>query len=993
MYFKSVLALALIAQLSPEFVLAKGGNDIRYRQKVFEELKKDNGFGLDSYGEVEKGSQMYTEKRLIKTSDERPAVWMTEEDIIKIRRLGIKFMDITESQLYDIQTAKPIDLPEFPSELTRTKQVSKAKNLLSTTFMKEKLQHLTSFNTRYYDSDTGKQAANWIKDQIQKMIAESGTKLDISVNTFPHRFKQPSVIARIEGEGSLASQVILVTAHLDSINMWLPWFGRAPGADDDGSGTVTIMTALKALLESDFKPARTVEFHWYAGEEGGLLGSQDIAKSYSRSGVNMVGQLHFDMTGYFSKQEVYGIVADNTDPKMNDFVRLLVREHTRLEPRDLKCGYACSDHAPWYKLGYRSSMSFESDSLDDNKYIHTPSDTVETINFDHALEFSKVAVAFCIEFGIKGKGNQDVKTENKAIVGIVDSVPPELDVLGIISGKNKRKSNELSSVETNGETKANKKLKTEQKQISEFKEIDYEPFETSQQVAEFRKKHKIKIWGLEKMVKEGKQGHNIKGAEEGEIEEEEYFYNYPIQGFKEMMNRFQFKSYIQENMINKGGYLEPTPIQMQAIPISINKRDLIAVAPTGSGKTLAFLLPLVHRLSTKSEKEKNNSDIKALIISPTRELANQIHRQIKLLVPSKKIRASVLSKAKTSLKNQDPKNKKRIDILVATPLSLIYAIRAQEIKVDRVTQIVLDEADKLLEEGFLEQVDEILAECTAEGVQKVMYSATIPSMVEMLGNRIMKDPVKIVVGTQNAATENIEQKLVFVGQEEGKIMEIRNMIRSGFKPPCLIFVQSIERARELYHELLYEGINVEVMHADKTKAQRDRIIESFRIGRLWVLISTELMARGVDFDKAVNLVINYDFPQTVESYIHRIGRTGRAGNHGKAITFFTKDDLPYLKNVVNVMKQSGCQVEDWLLHLKNPSNRLKKAIKAKPVDRRTISTVSSYDKRQEARIKNIISQKKQQKEQGGQTKQPGKKEQKEQSGQPKKSAKKKEQKK
>jgi ATP-dependent RNA helicase DDX52/ROK1 len=180
--------------------------------------------------------------------------------------------------------------------------------------------------------------------------------------------------------------------------------------------------------------------------------------------------------------------------------------------------------------------------------------------------------------------------------------------------------------------------------------------------------------------------------------------------------------------------------------------------------------------------------------------------------------------------------------------------------------------------------------------------------------------------------------LLFVGSEEGKLVAIRQLVQKGLKPPVLLFVQSIERAKELFHELIYDGINVDVIHSERTKAQvsnlasnlayhlrcalthplqRDNIIDQFRAGRIWVLISTELMARGLDF-KGVNLVINYDFPQTVQSYIHRIGRTGRAGRSGEAITYFTKEDAPYLKSIVNVMRESGCEVPEWMLTMKKP---------------------------------------------------------------------------
>ncbi|KAJ2790799.1 RNA-dependent ATPase rok1, partial [Coemansia helicoidea] len=229
--------------------------------------------------------------------------------------------------------------------------------------------------------------------------------------------------------------------------------------------------------------------------------------------------------------------------------------------------------------------------------------------------------------------------------------------------------------------------------------------------------------------------------------------------------------------------------------------------------------------------------------------------------------------------------------------------------------------------------------------------------VEQMAKTIMKDPIRIIVGTQNAATASIDQELLFVGQEEGKLIGLRNMITEGFKPPCLIFVQSIDRAKELFHELVFEGINVEVIHSERTQTQRNRIVQKFRSGELWVLICTELMARGIDF-KGVNLVINYDFPQSAQSYIHRIGRTGRAGRPGRAITYFTKDDAPHLRTIVNVMRESGCEVPEWMLGLRNPTKDTKRKIKKAPLDRNAISTVPKYDLKRQKHMKQVVAQSK-----------------------------------
>ena len=374
----------------------------------------------------------------------------------------------------------------------------------------------------------------------------------------------------------------------------------------------------------------------------------------------------------------------------------------------------------------------------------------------------------------------------------------------------------------------------------------------------------------------------------------------------------------------------------------------MACAPTGSGKTLAFLLGMIHNLKGPAKK-----GFRGLIITPTRELAQQIHRELKKLCQNKPFKVCILSKA-TNVSSASVSNSlKNYDILISTPLRLVTAIQEKSIELHNVEHLILDEADKLMEEGFLEQMDEIFAACSGPKVQKSLFSATLPSSVEQLANTIMKDPIRIIIGQKNAATETIDQKLLYVGEEAGKLIAVRQMIQKGFNPPVLIFVQSIDRAKQLFHELVYDGINVDVIHSERTQMQRDTIITNFRTGKIWVLISTELMSRGIDF-KGVRMVINYDFPQTVASYIHRIGRTGRAGRRGEAITYFTKEDAPYLKSVVNVMKESGCDVPDWMLSLKKPSKNMKKNLKNRALERDDIKTTASYDMKKAKRKQDMV---------------------------------------
>ncbi|GAA5989286.1 hypothetical protein JCM5350_003430, partial [Sporobolomyces pararoseus] len=289
-----------------------------------------------------------------------------------------------------------------------------------------------------------------------------------------------------------------------------------------------------------------------------------------------------------------------------------------------------------------------------------------------------------------------------------------------------------------------------------------------------------------------------------------------------------------------------------------------------------------------------------------------------------------------------------IDILITTPLRLVYAIKSGLVDLSCLTHLILDEADKLFELNFLEQTDEILAACaTGRGdskkdeVRKGMFSATMPSSVEEMAKTVMAGAgsglVRAIVGHKEAATSTITQELQFVNTEDHKLLSLRSLVTLGqFTPPVLIFVQSITRAKELTTELLLDGLSADCIHAERSGEERDLAVKEFAEGKIWALVCTDVMGRGIDF-KGVKLVVNYDFPQSAMSYIHRIGRTGRAGKEGRAITFFTKADAGHLKTIVNVMRQSGCQVPEWMLKLPNPTQDSKKALKMKPIGRKDIS--------------------------------------------------------
>ncbi|KAL8291323.1 hypothetical protein RQP46_002301 [Phenoliferia psychrophenolica] len=439
------------------------------------------------------------------------------------------------------------------------------------------------------------------------------------------------------------------------------------------------------------------------------------------------------------------------------------------------------------------------------------------------------------------------------------------------------------------------------------------------------------------------------------------------------LQRYETPQVLVDNWA-KLGLGAPTPIQMASWGCMLSQRDILACAPTGSGKTFAFLLPLLS-LNPPTHATNPTPRPTVIIIEPTRELAMQVYREAtrlgegggwqvrvlgeehrKLKVESGKGGNNHKTKGKGKGKGKDKVGEEEegtvvvapvvpelplegpTDILISTPLGLVFAIKSGRVDATNVQTLILDEADTLWSLNFASQTSEILSACSSPSLRKGMFSATLPSGVEEMAKAVIGPGViRTIIGHKDAATDTISQSLMFVGTEDSKLLSLRSLIAEGnFTPPVLIFTQSIQRAKELSTELLFDGINADCIHAERTPEERDDVVNKFADGRVWALICTDVMARGVDFAN-VKLVINYDFPQSAGSYIHRIGRTGRAGKPGKAITFFSKADALHLKSIVNVMRASGCPVPAFMLDLKAPSQDDKKRLLLRPVARKDIS--------------------------------------------------------
>ncbi|KAF7456694.1 DEAD/DEAH box helicase family protein [Cryptosporidium felis] len=386
----------------------------------------------------------------------------------------------------------------------------------------------------------------------------------------------------------------------------------------------------------------------------------------------------------------------------------------------------------------------------------------------------------------------------------------------------------------------------------------------------------------------------------------------PLMTFLEIKKCGKVPQWVIDNLVNVQKYTKPTIIQSQAIPLLFSGADVLVQSPTGSGKTLCYVLPIIAGLRNEKVYCAN------LILSPTRELALQIVREIKVIlgIHGKKYRCRYLSgkidQARESLT-------KKLDIAVSTPYRLADICRNKVISLEKCSMIVLDEVDKLLDMGFAPQIDEILSYTNipkGEKVQIAAFSATLPQNVVNLADSIMKAPVKVTLGHKLAASSTIIQELVCVTKNESKIESLRQLINQGkIMLPTLVFTNSKEDAQRLFKKLMFDNLIVEAIHSDMSKIKRDNIIQRFRMGKIWILICTDLMARGVDF-KNVSCVVNYDFPHNPNNYIHRVGRCGRGGRTGYAITFFTLNDIPKIKSIAKVIKSSGTNVPSWMLKVK-----------------------------------------------------------------------------
>lgn len=674
--------------------------------------------------------------------------------------------------------------------------------------------------------------------------------------------------------------------------------------------------------------------------------------------------------------------------------------------------------------------------------------------------------------GKKRKRAAAASAEKDALAGAdEEEVSGELDFFGAAAGGNKDDKKKGRSDAKKTDSKHGGVLTDTVEGNGSVEDEDRLPEDECRSVL---RSHKIKITNLSQAIEQPAEtpvvGKKVKKSKKRKEEppapltakqrkEAAQLYPQPLTTFEQLRSRYQIPKKLYDN-VKAQGYKVPTEVQLGTLPLLLGGKtgvatedtreptDLLAVAPTGSGKTIAFLIPLINDIIARRRKAGDDKvkAVSAIIVAPTRELSGQICNEGRKLALGTGVKVSAMRKrmrlfeegdsesseeaedeSASESGSEDEKPKKqgkatvvKSDILVTTPLMLVNALldgKTKEIRpLTSVLNLVLDEADVLLDKLFQEQTLKIWTACTHAALRVGLWSATMGANIEdltkstitsrhdTLGLKTASAPlIRLVVGLKDSAVPNVTHKLTYAATEQGKLLGLRQLLRPSaasatsdnthLRPPFLIFTQTIPRAIALHSELLYDipseaggSSRIAVLHSDLSDTLRSDIMTRFRRGEIWILITTDLLSRGVDF-KGINGVVNYDIPNSAAAYVHRVGRTGRAGREGGvAVTFYTKEDIPYVKMIANVIASaeklrsqsstsstSSPSIQSWLLDsLPDLSKNDKKELKKKGVAARRplqngadekakreaarmrISTKSGFERRMENRKRGAV---------------------------------------
>jgi ATP-dependent RNA helicase RhlE len=356
------------------------------------------------------------------------------------------------------------------------------------------------------------------------------------------------------------------------------------------------------------------------------------------------------------------------------------------------------------------------------------------------------------------------------------------------------------------------------------------------------------------------------------------------------------------------GYTTPTPIQSQAIPPLLQGRDLLGVAQTGTGKTAAFALPILQRLAQGQPRGRRS--VRALILTPTRELAAQIADSFARYGRHLKLSHAVVYGGVGKVP-QIRALRAGVDILIATPGRLLDLMGDNCVRTEGLEVLVLDEADRMLDMGFAPDVKRIIATLPKQR-QTLLFSATMPQDIAVLADRILANPVKVAVTPVATTAERVKQHVLFVDTANKRAL-LADLIKGTGISRAIVFTRTKHGASRLADQLGRGGISADAIHGNKSQAQRERALDNFRRGRCRVLVATDIAARGIDVD-GISHVINFDLPNEPESYVHRIGRTARAGASGSAISFCSADERDYLRAIERLIRQPIEVVDDHPYH-------------------------------------------------------------------------------
>lgn len=362
------------------------------------------------------------------------------------------------------------------------------------------------------------------------------------------------------------------------------------------------------------------------------------------------------------------------------------------------------------------------------------------------------------------------------------------------------------------------------------------------------------------------------------------------------------------------GYTHPTPIQQQAIPVALEGRDLLGCAQTGTGKTAAFAIPVLQNLYEQKMAGQMRPGIKALVLTPTRELAIQISDSFHDYGKNTGITHTVVFGG-VSQHQQVKALRQGVDVLIATPGRLLDLASQRMLTLGGIEMFILDEADRMLDMGFINDVRKVIAKLP-EKKQTLFFSATMPPEIQRLSQMLLHQPVKVEVTPVSSTAEKIEQCVYFV-EKQNKVPLLLHLLKDDSIEHVLIFTQTKHGADKLVKHLVKDNIRAQAIHGNKSQNARQLALDNFKKKKIRVLVATDIAARGIDIDR-LSHVINYDIPNIPETYVHRIGRTGRAGEEGKAIAFCSLEEKMFLRDIQKLTSQEIPMINDHPYQMENP---------------------------------------------------------------------------